>query len=264
MSGVQASPALPLAGKRVLVTRTAQQASRLSDGLRTLGAEPVEVPVIEIRPPDSFEALDRAIGELKDFDWLILTSTNAVQAVAGRCLLLGVDVSELESLRVAAVGAATAEAAREAGFRVAVVPEQYNSEGLAVALADAVRGRRVLLARARIARDVIPEALIAAGAAMTVVDAYRNALPEGAGERLAEAIGDGLDAAAFTSSSSVRHLAMAARDAGIVFPLEGVAAISIGPVTSATLREYGWPPEVEAAVADIAGLIEAVRKGIAS
>ena len=118
--------------------------------------------------------------------------------------------------------------------------------------------KRVLLARAKVARDVIPEALTAAGALMTVVDAYQTALPDGARELLAEALRVGVDAATFTSSSSVRNLAEVAREAGVAFPMPGVKAVSIGPVTSATLREFGWEPAGEAAAADLARLVDAV------
>jgi uroporphyrinogen-III synthase len=251
----------PLAGRKVLVTRAVQQAGKLSDGLRALGAEPVEVPVLEIRPPDSFEPLDHAIRGLeppRPFDWLILTSVNTVQAVAARCALLQVDVSGIKLLRVAAVGSATAEAARKAGFRVTLVPESYQSEGMVAALGDSVAGKRVLLARARVARDVIPEALAARGAEMTVVEAYQTALPEGAREGLMEALRVGVDAATFTSSSSVRNLAEVAREAEIAFPLAGVLGVSIGPVTSATMREFGWEPRGEAGTADLTRLIDAV------
>jgi uroporphyrinogen-III synthase len=118
----------------------------------------------------------------------------------------------------------------------------------------------VLLARAKVARDVIPDALTAAGAQMTVVDAYQTALPTGARELLVEALRVGVDAATFTSSSTVRNLAEVAREAGIAFPFAGVAAVSIGPVTSATLREQGWEPAGEARPSDIPGLIEAVER----
>jgi uroporphyrinogen-III synthase len=256
--------ALPLAGRRVLVTRAVQQAGKLSDGLKALGAEPVEVPVLEIRPPDSFEPLDTALHKLEptkfsqSFDWLILTSANTVQTVAARCQLLDIDFAEVKALRVAAVGSATAEAARKVGFRVTVVPDSYHSEGLVAALGNSVLGKRVLLARAKVARDVIPDALTAVGALMTVVDAYQTALPEGARDVLVEALRVGVDAATFTSSSCVRNLAEVAREAGIGFPLAGVAAVSIGPVTSATLREQGWEPAGEARPSDIPGLIAAV------
>lgn len=255
MSDSAKSAGLPLLGKRVLVTRAAHQAGKLSEGLRALGAEPIVVPVLEIVSPDSYELLDAALQQLASYDWLILTSGNAVEAVAARCSFLQVTVG---GPRVAAVGKATAEAARKAGFQVAVVPESYRSEGLVEALGAAVKGKRVLLARAAVARDVIPEALAAVGAEVTVADAYRTVLPAGAAELLKEAVQSRIDMAAFTSSSSVKHLAALARQAGINFPLEGVKAVSIGPVTSATLSEAGWAPAAEAAVSDVAGLIAAV------
>jgi len=247
--------ALPLAGRRVLVTRAAHQAGKLSEGLRTRGAEPVEVPVLEIQPPADLAPLDRALRELDTYDWLILTSANTVRAIAWSNLL-----DKISGLKVAAVGEATAAAARQGGLPVAVVPETYVAEALVDCLADQVAGKRILLARAEIARDVIPDALRAAGAAVDVVDAYRNGLPSAAPELLRAALEKGIDAATFTSSSSVTHLADAARAAGIAFPFAGVRAVSIGPITSQTLRELGWEPAAEATASDIPGLIDTVGR----
>ncbi|MGD0096888.1 MAG: uroporphyrinogen-III synthase [Terracidiphilus sp.] len=249
---------LPLAGRRILVTRAVQQAGKLSDGLCALGAEPVEVPVLEIVAPESYEPLDEAIQHLDRYDWLILTSSNTLRAVNTRGVRFGVNPANAAGLSVAAVGSATAETARHRGFHIAVVPEAYVAESLVSALGDLVCGKRVLLPRAAVARDVIPDALRAAGAEVDVVDAYRNVLPEAAPEQLRRAVSGGLDVATFTSSSSVTHLAEAARAAGIAWPLAQVPAVSIGPITSQTLRELGWPPEVEANPSDIGGLIAAV------
>ena len=292
-----------LAGKRVLVTRAVHQAGKLSDGLRALGAEPVEVPVLEIQPPASFQPLDRALRALDSYDWLILTSANTVQALSGRAAALGLSLTSKAELKVAAVGEATAAAARDAGFAVSLVPETYVAESLvddllyygqnvlerdssdfekiplkggfvsghdfshaenafqksgALAPEGSLQGLRFLLARAEIARDVIPDALRAAGATVNVVEAYRNAMPEAAPRLLREALAKGIDAATFTSSSSATHLADAARQAGIPFPFANVRAISIGPITSHTLRELGWEPAAEASPSDISGLIAAV------
>ena len=247
-----------LAGRRILVTRAASQAGKLSQGLRALGAIPVEVPVLEIQPPLSYDALDQALAQFASYHWLILTSTNAVRAFADRAATLGLQLSAIHLPQVAAVGAATAEEARKAGLPVALVPEAYVGESLAAALAPQISGKRVLIARAALARDVIPDALRAAGAEVDVVDAYRNAMPAAAPAQLRAALKQGIEAATFTSSSSVTHLADAARAAGLAFPLAGVPAISIGPITSTTLREYNWPPAAEAAPHDIPGLIAAV------
>jgi uroporphyrinogen-III synthase len=256
--------ALPLAGRRVLVTRAAHQAGKLSEGLRVLGAEPVEVPVIEIQPPQDFTPLDRALADLATYDWLILTSANTVHSLAARAATLGLNMPDISHLNVAAVGESTATAARDAGFSVRLVPESYVAESLTKSLADRTRSKKVLLARAAIARDVIPDALRAAGATVDVVDAYRNAMPESAPALLREALHKGIDAAAFTSSSTVTHLANAAHQAGIAFPLAGVAAISIGPITSATLRDLNWEPDAEANPSDVPGLIQAVADALAN
>lgn len=249
---------LPLAGRRVLVTRAAHQAGKLSDALRAKGAEPVEVPILEIGPPHDFAPLDQALERLSDYDWLVLTSANTVRAIVERSGAVGTLLRLSENVRVAAIGSATAEAARQAGFHVAVVPEKYVAESLVEALrSQQAIGKKILLARAAVARDVIPDALRSAGAIVEVVDAYRNRMPEGAPEQLREALAAGIDAATFTSSSSVLHLADAAGAAGLAFPLAGVAAISIGPITSQTLREAGWEPAIEATRSDIPGLVAA-------
>ncbi len=249
---------LPLAGRRVLVTRAQNQAGKLSDGLRTLGAEPVEVPVLEIRPPENYEALDAALKDIEEYNWLILTSANTVRALAERASKLGIEFGKLASLKVAAVGEATAEAARNVGLRITFVPVTYLAESLIEGLVGEVAGQRILLARAAVARDVIPDALRGAGSQVDVVDAYRNAMPESAQERLRLALAQGIDAATFTSSSSVTHLAEAARQAGVAWPFAGLPAVSIGPITSGTLRELGWEPAIEANPSDISGLISAV------
>ena len=258
---------LPLAGRRILVTRSIHQAGKLSEGLRALGAEPVEVPVLEIRPPESFAALDAALRQLGEYDWLILTSANAVRALAGRMADPGIGSAQPARLKVAAVGSATAEAARQAGFTVVLVPDAYVSESLMAALkkgiaGESISGRRVLLARAAMARDVIPEGLRHAGAIVDVADTYRNVLPEAAPELLRDALKTRVDAVTFTSSSSATHLAEAARRAGIAFPFAGVAAISIGPITTQTLRELGWEPFAEASPSDIPGLVGSVRRAL--
>ena len=248
------------AGRRVLVTRAAHQAGKLSEQLRAAGCEPVEVPVLEIQPPRNFAPLDAALRHLTSYNWLIVTSANTVRALAERAVALGVSLSKNPTPLVAAVGEATAQAALKAGLSVAITPEKYVAESLAEALAGSVAGKRILVARAEIARDVIPDALRSAGAVVDVVDAYRNVMPESAPELLHAALEKGIDAATFTSSSSVTHLADAARAAKVAFPFAGVKAVSIGPITSSTLREYGWEPAAEAAVSDIPGLVAAVEQ----
>jgi uroporphyrinogen-III synthase len=251
-----------LEGKRVLVTRAVHQAGKLSQGLRALGAEAVEVPVLEIEPPENLEPLDKALDEIHSYDWLILTSANTVRALAERAAMLMLPLASVAQLNVAAVGEATAETARNAGFTVAVVPETYVAEALVDHLAGQVAGKRILLARAEVARDVIPDTLRAAGAEVDVVDAYRNVVPVAAAQALRSVLAKGIDAATFTSSSSVTHLAEAARKAWITFPFAGVAAVSIGPITTKTLRKLNWEPAAEASISDIPGLVAAVVRAL--
>jgi uroporphyrinogen-III synthase len=252
-----------LKGRRILVTRAAHQAGKLSEGLRALGAEPVEVPVLEIRPPESFAALDAALYDIAGYDWLIFTSSNAVRAVIERAHLLSLAFGISVNAKVAAIGESTAHTLRDAGLQVDFVPASYLAESLVEGLASYWPGQRILLARAAPGngvqpRDVIPDALRAAGAHVDVVDAYRNVLPVEAPERLREVLAQPIDAVTFTSSSSVTHLAHAAEQAEIPFPLAGVPAISIGPITTQTLHEMGWEPAAEANPHDIPGLIAAV------
>ena len=244
------------------MTRAAHQAAKLSEGLSALGAEPVEVPVLEIRPPESFERLDAALAKLDTYDWLIFTSANTVRAIVERSADLGIALLHRPEMKVASVGEATAVAARSAGFQVTFVPVSYVAESLIEGFKVTYAGEKILLVRAEIARDVIPGALRTAGASVDVVDAYRNVLPEAAPDLLRQALTDGIDAATFTSSSSVTHLKDAAHAAGIVWPFANIPAISIGPITSRTLRELGWEPAVEANPSDVPALIAAVLRAL--
>lgn len=249
----------PLTGRRILVTRARHQAGKLSDALRALGAEPVEVPVLEIQPPASYDDLDRALRQLDTYDWLIFTSANTVQAVLNRAGQIS-----LTHAKIAAVGEATAAAFRKSGLHVDYVPQNYVAESLIDSFPEDVTGKRILLARASVARDVIPDALRARGAEVHIADAYRNGLPAEAPELLRQALLKPIDAATFTSSSTATHLAEAAAKAGIAFPFANVPAISIGPITSETLRELGWPPAAEADPHDIPGLIAATVSTLSS
>ena len=260
---------LPLVGRRILVTRARHQAGQLSDKLRALGAEVVEIPTIEILPPQSYAELDRALGNLSQspshYEWLIVTSVNGARALGGRMQALEIDVGALGGLKVAAVGSATARALEEMGLRVAVTPPEYVAESLVEALGDRVRGERVLVVRAAVARDVIPDALRAGGATVDVAEAYRTMIPEESVTTVRAIFGEGggvPDAATFTSSSTVTNFLNLVRAAGVVVP-QTMRAVSIGPVTSGTLRENGWEPAAEADPHDLSVLAEAVAKALA-
>ena len=254
----------PLTGRRILVTRARHQAGQLSAKLAELGAEVIEIPAIEILPPYSWDPLDAALRNAQRYRWLIVTSANSVKSIAERLPALGLPASSLDHLKIAAVGPATARALSQAGLSVSVIPEEYVAESLISAIGDQARGARVLIVRAEIARDAIPEALAKQGAHVDVVEAYRNVIPEGSVRRVAEVFAPGQpppDAATFTSSSAVTNFFRLLKAAGVEVS-EGMLAISIGPITSQTLRDHGWKPAAEADSHDIPGLIYATLRAL--
>ena len=259
-------PLLPLAGKRIVVTRARSQASSLVAALSELGAEVIELPTIETVPLESYEALDEALRNIARYQWLIVTSTNTVKVLAERLKTLGAATSVFAGLRRVAIGSATARAMRERGIEVDVIPEQYVAESLVEALGVQVSGSRILLARAKVARDVIPDELTRHGAVVDVVDAYKTVIPEGAMERLREVFSDPSrlpDAVTFTSSSTVKNFFALWREAGFDGIPKGIVALSIGPITSETLRECDWEPAYEAERHDAEGLVDAVIQNFA-
>ena len=252
----------PLAGKRILVTRARRQAGQLSAELTRLGAEAIEIPAIEIVPPASYAMLDDALWNLARFQWLVVTSANSVRVMQERCAALNVSPADFH-LKIAAVGAATARALEAAGFSVAVTPKEYVAESLLEALPEELRGKRVLIARAEVARDIIPEMLRKRAALVEVVEAYRTVIPEESVARVAELFeGAAPDAATFASSSTVANFFCLLREARCERPA-AMQAISIGPITSQTLREHEWEPAAEADPHDVVGLVAAVVKVLA-
>ena len=251
----------PLAGERVLVTRAKEQAGSLAEELEALGATVIEIPSIEIRPPASYVALDATLNNIENYDWLILTSVNGVDALFGRMAALGFGPEKLLHLNIAAIGPATEEAIELHGLPVDVVPEKYVAESVVAALWERVRGKRVLLVRAKVARDVIPEELRKAGARVHVVEAYETVVPEESRARLQQALSDPKGrptAITFTSSSTARNFVTLLGSDEPAKTLHGIILASIGPVTSATLRELGLHVDVEAQEFTIPGLVKAL------
>ena len=245
---------LPLFGRKIVVTRARRQAGTLAAELRHLGAEAIELPTIEIRPASDYGPLDRAIGELEKYQWLVFTSVNGVAYFLERLALSAKDPRAIRG-RIAAIGPATAEALKHAHLKADVVGEEYVAEGLINALAAYdFAGSRVLIPRAAAARDVLPVELRRRGAAVDVVEAYRTAAPVDLDARAAQVLAGRPDWIAFTSSSTVENLIGAAgADA-----LADVRTASIGPVTSASLRKHGVAVGVEAAVFTVPGLVDAI------
>jgi len=252
----------PLTGVRVLVGRARHQAGALSSELRRLGATVVEIPFIEIRKPRSFTALDAALRNLASYDWLILTSVNGVEAMWERMGKLGLTKKNLASLRVAAIGPATKKSIEQGSVKVNVVPKEYVAESVVRSLKNKVKGKRVLLVRAKVARDLIPRELRKAGAVVHVVEAYETVAPESSRRRLQAALNNPRrrpHVITFTSSSTVKNFVdLLGRGRKNPAPFQGIKMASIGPVTSATLNELGLPVGIAAKEFTIPGLIAAI------
>jgi uroporphyrinogen-III synthase len=254
---------MSLVGKRIVITRAREQAPALAKLLEQAGAEAVSVPTIEIVPPQSFQPLDKAIKKVQSFDWLVLTSVNGVTALRRRMDKAGVDSGLLRHLRICAIGPATkAEIEKQLGLKVHVVPEEYVAESVVKVLRDQVRGKSVLLVRAKVARDLIPNELREAGAEVEVAEAYETVLPVNSAARLKELLPNDHrpDAITFTSSSTARNfIAILPKGESPKALLKGVALVSIGPVTSATLREVGLWVDAEAREYTMEGLVASLE-----
>jgi uroporphyrinogen-III synthase len=249
----------PLTGIRVLVGRARHQAGSLSGELRKKGAEVLEIPFIEIRKPRSFKPLDSALRNLHTYDWLIFTSVNGVEAMWDRLATLHATMPSEGGLRVVAIGPATKKAIEQRGLPVDIVPKEYVAESVVRSLRARVKDQRVLLVRAKVARDVIPRELRNAGAQIDVIEAYETVVPRSSRRRLQAALRNPRkrpQVVTFTSSSTVKNFVqlLGARSPR----LDGVLMSSIGPVTSATLREHGLKVDIAAQQFTIPGLVAAI------
>ncbi len=245
-------------GKRILVTRSAEQAPALSHALAGLGASPVVVPTIEIVPPKTYADLDQAIVGLADFDFLVLTSVNAVKAFCDRIAVLDVVKDDLKSLKTVAVGPKSAAAFAGYGFHADLVPDDYRAEGVVAMLSDKVAGKRILYPKAALARDLIPSALSKAGAEVIAPEAYGSAPPAEASAQLKQALGQGLDLLTFTASSTVDNF-VNLLDVESLALARKVPVASIGPLTTNTAEKLGFHVDVEPDNSTLDDMIVAIR-----
>ncbi len=255
----------PLFGKRILVTRTRAQASVLCDMLAQRGAQPVELPTIQIQPMDDYTELDRELSAIRGYDWLILTSANAVDVVFERLSALGADARTLHGVSVGAIGPATAARLRRYGISADFLPQAFVAEAVVEGMqAYNLRGKRVLLPRADIARSALDEGLAAQGASVKCIAAYRTITPPDAAARARSILAEGIDIATFTSSSTVRNLISLLNDADFgdsAAPalLKNVTIACIGPITAQTAAELGIAPHIVASEYTVAALVDAVE-----
>ena len=254
----------PLSGWRILTTRASKQSGGLAGPLREMGAEVIEIPTIEIKPPSSFKALDAALKNIAKYDWLILTSVNGVEALFARLKKLRLTPAKLAHLQVAAIGPATQREIEAHGLRVAVMPDQYIAESAVEALKGRTKGKRVLLVRAKVARDVLPTELRKAGAKVDLAEAYETHVPKAAKAKLNRLFANESsrpDVVTFTSSSTATNfLSLLEKDHW--HSLREIWLASIGPVTSDTLRQAGFKPNIEAVEYTMEGLALAIAKHV--
>ncbi|HWP46289.1 MAG TPA: uroporphyrinogen-III synthase [Candidatus Limnocylindrales bacterium] len=249
----------PLLGKRILVTRAQEQAGMLVKLLEEQGAKPLEFPVIEIVPPASWEKLDQAISRLEDYTWLIFTSVNGVKYFLQRLTFNGKDLRNLKDIRICTIGPGTAAALEKLGIQVHWIPDEYRAEAIVAGLGKELIGRRVLLPRAEIARDLLPEQLKKLGVEIEVVTAYRTIqAPYSADQIRALLQAQEVDMITFTSSSTVRNFLNLFEEGERIGLLGRTLLACIGPITAETVRKFGLSPHIVASEYTIPGLVRAI------
>lgn len=251
-SAVKASHSQPLAERTIVITRARAQAAEFAAALESYGARVISCPTIEIVEPESYALVDEAIENLFGYDWLVFTSVNGVDHFLRRLKALGHEASEMDELKVCAIGGATADRLRDWAIHVDLVPQEFKAEGVFAALESFVGGREglsgqnFLIPRAAIARDYLPRALEEAGARVDVVAVYRTVAPHNMERRRVEALlaGGSVDCITFTSSSTVRNFAELFDTTALSGLLAGVTIACIGDITASTAAEYGLRTDI--------------------
>jgi uroporphyrinogen III methyltransferase/synthase len=255
-----------LNGKKIIVACSAKKMSLLAGSLRELGAEVLPFPVIEIRGTEDTGPLDKALSSLSGYRWIVFTSVHAVLYFFKRIRESGTAVAIPDSLEFCAIGPATASALREHGFEPDLVPERFVAEGVVEALETRAGGRRnlkgcrILLPRAKVARDVLPKALEAAGAHVDIAVCYETIRSELSREDINRFRKTSPDLMVFTSSSTVTNSLEALGIAAGKEMLSKSAVAAIGPVTANTIRSYGKEAEILPGESTIASLVQAIAE----
>ncbi|MCU1264757.1 MAG: hypothetical protein JWM21_1075 [Acidobacteria bacterium] len=261
----------PLGGRTIVITRARAQAAEFVAELERYGARVLLCPTIEIAEPESYDRLDEALDHLYGYDWIVFTSVNGVDYFLRRLETRAHQISELDALRVCAIGEATAERLVLAHVHVDVIPEEFKAEGVFAALErytgsrEALGRLNFLIPRAAVARDYLPAALEAAGARVDVITTYRTVQADGLdrGRLSAMLTGGGVDCIAFTSASTVRNLALLLHTNDLSSVLDGVAVASIGDITASTAAEYGLVTNIQPAEFTVPALAKAIAEHFA-
>jgi len=252
----------PLAGKKILITRARGQSGDFATQLKKVGAEVIEFPTIEIAPPRHWGEVDRAIDQLGSFDWIIFTSANGVNFFWQRMRERRKRLRFPPSLKVCAIGPATANRLKKIRVSVHYIPKEFIAESILEGFEKMViKGKRILLARAKKARDILPRGLKKMRAEVDVVAVYRTIRPRGGSKKLKEVLAEGkIDVIAFTSSSTVNHFAQLLNKEELRKLLKDIAIACIGPVTARTAREWGLKVKIQPKQYTIPGLTRAIAE----
>lgn len=248
----------PLLGKKIMITRAHDQSSAFAKRLKSLGADVIEFPTIEISPPSSWKKVDNAIANLESFDWIIFTSANGVNFFFQR---LGKKRKNIlpPSIKVCAIGPATADQLLKRGCEVDYIPEEFIAEAILKGFEKReIKGKRILIARAKKARDVLPEGLKRMGAEVEVVETYRTIKPKEAGRLKRVLEEEGIDVITFTSSSTVNHFLEILKGINLKRLLKDILIACIGPITSKTARDSGLTVHIQPDEYTIPALTEAI------
>ena len=251
-----------LAGRRILTTRAREQSSDFAISLRNLGAEVIEFPTIEIVPPLHRKGLDQAIDQLESYDWIIFTSANGVNFFWQRLAERSKRHRLPSSLKVCAIGPATADRLRKKRVFVHFIPKEYIAESILEGFEKMfIRGKRILLARARKARDILPKGLRKMGAEVDVVEVYRTIRPRGGSKKLKKLLEEGkIDVITFTSSSTVNHFGKLLEKEDLKKLSKDTVIACIGPVTTRTAKESGLKVQIQPKQYTIPGLTRAIAE----
>jgi uroporphyrinogen III methyltransferase / synthase len=251
----------PLFGKKILITRSREQSRKMAEAIREQAGEAVLFPTISFMPPSDYAPLDEAIQSIETYDWVIFTSVNGVERFFQRFFEVQDDIRKMAGPRIGAIGPVTAAEIRKRGLKVNLLAKEFIAEGVLELLSqEEVKGKRFLIPRAEKAREILPEGLLKMGGIVDVVAVYKTGFPEKAdiAEIKLMLNEKKLSAVTFTSSSTVTHFVEMMDDDNLAALLDGVTIASIGPVTSATVKECGIPVHVEATTYTIDGLLKAL------
>ena len=252
----------PLFGKKIVVTRSREQASDFAELLEVNGAEVVQFPTIDVVPPKTWKGLDSAIKRISSFNWIVFTSVNGVKYFVERLKKNKKDLRDLKGIKVCAIGPSTAEELSSFGIAPDFVPKEYRAEGIIKGIGKGgIKGKRILIPRAEVAREILPEELKKKGAKVTIAVAYRSIKPKGNTEKIINLLRDKKIAmVTFTSSSTVKNFVEMFEKEDYKALLNGVKIASIGPITAKTASELGIKTDIMPKAYTIPALTEAIVK----